>query len=217
MDQQQQDWQTSKPSLTKRGEHLLSSGKWADCHFVLGQESGGQQTISGHKLILAMASPVFEAMFYGELAEKDEPIPILDIRPDAFRALLVYIYTDVIQVDTVDKACELCYAAKKYMLWHVVETCTNFIFKDLRPANVCRAYEFARLFEEPRLMKNCMTIICTRTMEVLEDPSFDEADVNTVLTIVEQNVLNIVREKTKIPKSLLRLNFNFVFLLFKAL
>lgn len=183
------DWQTSQSSLTARGEYLLSSGKWADCHFLL-----GQQLISGHKLILAMASPVFEAMFYGELAEKNDPIPILDVQPDAFRSLLEYIYTDVIKVDTVDKACGLCYVAKKYMLPHVVETCTNFIFKDLRPTNACRAYEFAKLFEEPRLMKNCLTIMCNRTLEVIEDPSFEEADVNTILTIVEQEVLNIVRE-----------------------
>lgn len=94
----------------------------------------------------------------------------------------------------MDKACDLCYASKKYMLWHVVETCTNYIFNDLRPKNVCRALEFARLFEEPRLMKNCMAIICHRTMEVLEDPSFEEADVNTVLMIVDQNVLNIVSQ-----------------------
>lgn len=206
----EQDWQTSKASLTKRGEYLLSSGKWADCHFLLGQEN--PQKIPGHKLILAMASPVFEAMFYGELAEKDEPIAILDIRPDAFNALLVYIYTDEIKVDTVDKACELCYAAKKYMLPQVVETCTRFIFKDLRPGNVCRAYEFARLFEEPRLMKNCMTIICTRTMEVLDDPSFEEADVNTVLAIVEQNVLNIVCGI--ILKSKDAIKFDFLFFLY---
>lgn len=207
----EQDWQTSKASLTKRGEYLLSSGKWADCHFLLGQEN--PQKIPGHKLILAMASPVFEAMFYGELAEKDEPIAILDIRPEAFNALLVYIYTDEIKVDTVDKACELCYAAKKYMLPQVVETCTRFIFKDLRPGNVCRAYEFARLFEEPRLMKNCMTIICTRTMEVLDDPSFEEADVNTVLAIVEQNVLNIVCVIILESKEAIKFDFLFFSLL----
>lgn len=193
---EEQDWQTSKPYLVKRGEYLLQSGKWADCHFLVGQDNQ-RIKISCHKLILAMASPVFEAMFYGELAEKDEPIAIMDIRPDAFRSLLLYIYTDKIQVDSVDTACELCYAAKKYMLSHVVETCTNFIFKDLRPGNVCQAYDFARLFEEPRLIKNCLTIICTRTMEVLEDPGFEEADVNTVLAIVEQNMLNIVSEERK--------------------
>lgn len=199
-----QDWQTSKQCLKQRGEYLLASGKWADCEFTLGLENQDKVSISCHRLILAMASPVFEAMFYGEMAEKDgQPIPILDIRPDAFQSLLVYIYTDKIEVETVDKACELCYAAKKYMLWHLVETCTNFIFRDLRPANVCRAIEFSKLFEEPRLMKNCMHIVCTRTMEVLEDPSFEEADVNTVLTIVEQNVLNIVSVKPFLTRILI--------------
>lgn len=188
----EQDWQISKRIVTKRTEYLLATGKWADCHFVLNGPGNDPETVPGHRLILAMASPVFEAMFYGELAEKDEPILIMDIRPNAFKALLTYIYTDKLNLDSVDKACELCYAAKKYMLWQVVETCTNYIFKDLRPANVCRAYEFAKLFEEPRLMENCLTIICNRTMDLLEDPSFEEADVNTVLTIVEQNVLNIV-------------------------
>lgn len=72
--------------------------------------------LAGHKLILAMASPVFEAMFFGGLPEKNDPIEILDVQPDAFKALLEYIYTDKININTVDKAFELCYAAKKYMV-----------------------------------------------------------------------------------------------------
>jgi hypothetical protein len=47
------------------------------------------QEFGGHKLILAMSSPVFEAMFFGGMAEKN-PIPILDVQPDAFKALLEY-------------------------------------------------------------------------------------------------------------------------------
>lgn len=97
-------------------------------------------------------------------------------------------------MDTIDKACELCYAAKKYMLPHVVQTCTNFLFKDLCPKNACRAYEFAKLFEEPRLMKNCLDLMCSQTMNVLEDPTFEEADVRTIMTIFEQEVLNIDSE-----------------------
>jgi hypothetical protein len=37
-----------------------------------------------------MSSPVFEAMFFGGMAEKNDPIPILDVQPDAFKALLEY-------------------------------------------------------------------------------------------------------------------------------
>lgn len=80
------DWQISRHDIKSRGQYLLETGKWADCHFLVGQEPG--QMLAGHKLILAMASPVFEAMFYGGLAEKNDPIPILDLDPSAFKSLL---------------------------------------------------------------------------------------------------------------------------------
>lgn len=51
------DWQTSCHELKDRGEHLLKSGKWADCHFLVGAEPN-QIMLPGHKLIMAMASPV---------------------------------------------------------------------------------------------------------------------------------------------------------------
>jgi hypothetical protein len=46
------------------------------------------QEFGAHKLFLAMSSPVFEAMFFGGMAEKGDPIPILDVQPEAFKALL---------------------------------------------------------------------------------------------------------------------------------
>lgn len=88
----EEDWQSRLYCLSERGAALLESGRWADCHFVLGNASN-QLIFACHKLILSAASPVFEAMFYGELAEKNDPIPILDVQPEAFRALLQYIYT----------------------------------------------------------------------------------------------------------------------------
>ena len=69
-----------------------------------------------------------------------------------------YIYSDQINLQSFDQACEICYAAKKYMLPHLVEHCTKFLWKDLEPHNVCRAYEFAKLFEEPVLMEKCMKV-----------------------------------------------------------
>lgn len=51
------DWQTSCHELKDRGEHLLKTGKWADCHFLVGAEPN-QVMLPGHKLIMAMASPV---------------------------------------------------------------------------------------------------------------------------------------------------------------
>ncbi|XP_058810976.1 uncharacterized protein LOC131675853 [Topomyia yanbarensis] len=187
------DWQISRHDIKSRGQYLLETGKWADCHFLVGQEPN-HQMLAGHKLILAMASPVFEAMFFGGLAEKNDPIPILDLDPSAFKSLLEYIYTDKISINSVDKACELCYGAKKYMLPHVVEQCITFLWSDLCPKNVCRAYEFAKLFEEPRLMEKCLQIMCTKSIDVIQDSSFEDVELSTIITILDQDVLNIDSE-----------------------
>lgn len=69
-----------------------------------------------------------------------------------------YIYTDRIEITSMDKACELCYVAKKYMLPVAVQRCTEFLWSDLNSKNVCRAFEFAKLFEEPDLAERCLQV-----------------------------------------------------------
>ncbi|CAH1102996.1 unnamed protein product [Psylliodes chrysocephalus] len=186
------DWQTTRKLVKERGQYLLETGMWSDCRFIVGTEPN-QQVLEGHKLFLAMSSPVFEAMFFGGMAEKD-PIAILDVQPDAFRALLEYIYTDKINLTSFDQACELCYGAKKYMLPHLVEECTKYLWSDLYPKNACRAYEFAKLFEEPMLMDKCIRIICNQTQEVLQESSFDDVELTTILTVFDQDELSIHSE-----------------------
>lgn len=187
------DWQISKQKISERGRYLLETGQWSDCKFIVGQEPH-QETLKGHKLFLAMSSPVFEAMFYGGMAEKNDPIQIRDVQPDAFKALLEYIYTDRVNLGSFELACELCYCAKKYMLPSLVEECMQYLWFDLSPKIACRAYEFAKLFEEPVLMEKCLQIICTKTNEVLEESSWEEVELGTVITVLEQVDLEINSE-----------------------
>lgn len=142
-----------------------------------------------------MSSPVFEAMFFGSFNDpKNDPILISDVQADAFKALLEYIYTDKININNVDKAFDLCYAAKKYMLPFVVDQCTQYLWSDLSAKNACRAYEFARLFEEPSLQEKCLQIICTKTLDVIQDSSFEEVELSTIITILDQDDLNVDSE-----------------------
>lgn len=165
----------------------------SDCKFIVGQEPH-QQILEGHKIFLAMSSPVFEAMFYGTMAEKNDPIPIRDVQPEAFKALMEYIYTDRVDLGSFELACELCYCAKKYMLPFLVEECTKFLWSDLSLKKACRAYEFAKLFEEPVLMEKCLQIICSKTDEVLKESSWEEVEQGTVSTLLDQEELQISSE-----------------------
>lgn len=159
----------------------------------MGQEPN-QQILEGHKVFLAMSSPVFEAMFYGGMAEKNDPIPIRDVQPEAFKALLEYIYTDRVNLGSFELACELCYCAKKYMLPFLVEECTKFLWSDLSPKKACRAYEFAKLFEEPVLMDKCLQIMRSKTSEIINEPSWDDVEQGTIMTILDQDELDISSE-----------------------
>lgn len=116
---------------------MLENRQWADCKFMVGEEPV-QKVLEAHRLVLAMASPVFGAMFFGNMAETSESITVKDVQPDAFEKMLEYVYTDQINLTSFDLACEICYCAKKYILPYLVEKCTKYIWSDLSPKNACR-------------------------------------------------------------------------------
>lgn len=96
-------WQIQKKKMIDRNQYLLKTNIWSDCQFIVGIKPH-QQIIRSHKLFLAKSSPVFEAMFFGEMAEKNS-ISIQDVQPEVFKDLLKYIYTDKINLNSIDQAC----------------------------------------------------------------------------------------------------------------
>ena len=60
-----------------------------DVQFTVGSDSITVEQIGAHKYILIARSPVFYAMFCGDLAEaSSEPVRVPDIEPLAFRQML---------------------------------------------------------------------------------------------------------------------------------
>ena len=62
---------------------LFNNPKFSDVRFLVDGE-----TVYGHKIMLAMGSPVFESMFYGELKEKREVFEIEDLESVSFKNAL---------------------------------------------------------------------------------------------------------------------------------
>ena len=68
---------------------LLDQKDGADVTFNVGGE-----IIVAHKIILAARSPVFQALFYGQMSEtRMGHVTIEDMQPVIFKALLRFIYT----------------------------------------------------------------------------------------------------------------------------
>ncbi|KAM3370390.1 hypothetical protein ACQJBY_017985 [Aegilops geniculata] len=78
------------PERSGRLERTLKDGKGTDVTFLV----GGRE-FSAHTFMLAAQSPIFDAQFFGPMADKDtQCIEVPDMEPAIFEMLLHFIYTD---------------------------------------------------------------------------------------------------------------------------
>ena len=98
----------------------------SDITFVLTDPDGTQVRVPAHKLVLAISSPVFEAMFYGELAEKTREIELPDTERPFLLEFLRFLYCDKVEL-TTDNAFGVLYLAQKYILPLLAGKCWAFI------------------------------------------------------------------------------------------
>lgn len=170
--------------LQDRIGKLLLSRQWSDCVFKI-----NSTYIYAHRVILASASPVFDAMLYGSLAEVDV-INIYDIDLEAFKCMLSYIYTDKSSIPSIENACKLLYASIKYMLHHLQGICKIYIMKNLSISNALEILDFAIVIHDDFLMKAAMQVICTHPKYVFLETDYHPHPL-TMLEIAKQETINI--------------------------
>uniref|UniRef100_A0A914H003 BTB domain-containing protein n=1 Tax=Globodera rostochiensis TaxID=31243 RepID=A0A914H003_GLORO len=160
---------TQANSLARRMLNLLDSGDRADVHFLVG-EGDEKKLLPAHKAIMEKASSVFEAMFrYDEanakataaaagtdFSEEIKPVEVPDVKADAFKAMLAFIYADDLSRLNGDNAISVLYAADKYNLPKLVNSCLNFPIPELR--NVFFAFDQARFLGK----ENADTLILSK-------------------------------------------------------
>ena len=120
------DWQTTKGTVRERTAFLFNNSLMSDITFVLTDPDGTQVRVPAHKLVLAISSPVFEAMFYGELAEKRREIELPDTERAYLLEFLRFLYCDEPEL-TTDNAFGVLYLAQKYIVPPLADKCWAFI------------------------------------------------------------------------------------------
>ncbi|XP_021967030.1 BTB/POZ domain-containing protein 2-like [Folsomia candida] len=139
------DWRKLRPGPTQKLAYILESKELTDVTFSVGSPSNNE-TIHAHRLVLAMYSTVFEAMFQGPLAAGPaEVIQIPDIEPHPFNVMLKFIYTGEFQGDLpVDGALAVLYAARKYDITDLELVCTDHVKKLVSPSTAISILQTAQ-------------------------------------------------------------------------
>ncbi|CAH0594116.1 unnamed protein product [Chrysodeixis includens] len=182
------NWQATKPTVRERNAAMFNNQLMSDITFIVGGP-GHTQVIPAHKYVLATASSVFYAMFYGGLAECKLEIEVPDVEPSAFLTLLKYIYCDEIQLEA-DTVLSTLYVAKKYIVPHLAKACVNYLETSLTAKNACLLLSQSRLFEEPELMQRCWEVIDAQAEMALTSDGFVDIDVSTLESVLARETLN---------------------------
>ena len=130
---------TTRYTIKERCKFMFNNELLSDVKFVVRDAEGGSESmarvkIPAHKFLLAISSPVFYAMFYGELAEKKDSIDISDCHHASLLELFRFIYSDEVILNA-DNVMQVLYLAKKYMLPSLADKCTEFLRENLYPVH----------------------------------------------------------------------------------
>ena len=166
---------------------------FSDVKFVVQKmigESKERRVIPAHKLVLSIGSPVFEAMFYGELPETSDSIELPDCEYDSLLELFRYIYSDEVDLNG-SNVIGVFYLAKKYMVPSLADKCTEYLQDNLDSSNVFNILPLAQKYEEKTLVDQCWKVIDEQTEEAVKSEGFATIERSLLEELVKRDSLNI--------------------------
>ena len=193
----EENWQTTRATIRERSKFILDSDLFSDVKFVIGSRANGEseskrrkQVIPAHKLVLAIGSPVFGAMFYGDLAETRDSIELPDCDYESLLELFRYMYSDEVNLSG-SNVMGVLYLAKKYMVPSLVDECMEYLEDNADPSNVFSVLPFGEKYEEQRLVSRCWEVIDKQTEELVKSDGFATIERSLLEDIVARDSLTI--------------------------
>ena len=186
-------WQTKCLTISERTTFIFNNELLSDVKFIVPvsiSESESRKMIPAHKFVLAIGSPVFYAMFFGEMAETKNAIELPDCECESLLELFRYLYTDVVNL-TGSNVMHVLYLAKKYMLPSLADKCSAYLHENLEASNVFSILPHAKKFDNQDLENRCWEVIEEHTEEAVTSDEFVTLDRSLVESVVKKKVLNV--------------------------
>ena len=184
---------TATCTIRERCKFMFNNELLSDVTFVVRDSEGGSENmkkIPAHKFLLAISSPVFYAMFYGELAEKKDTVDISDCDYKALLELFRFVYSAKVNLNG-DNVMQVLYLAKKYMLPSLADKCSEFLRENLDASNVFQVLTDAQKYEEKDLETRCWQVIDKETDEAVKSDGFVTIDKSVLEELVERDSLDV--------------------------
>ena len=189
----EENWQTKRSTIVERTTFIFNNELLSDVKFVVPastSESESKKVIPAHKFVLAISSPVFYAMFYGQMAETTDSIELPDCEYDSLLEMFRYFYTDKANLSG-SNVMQVLYLANKYIVPSLAEKCTAYLRVNLKASNVFCLLSHAQKFEDKDLEDRCWEVIEEQTEEAVTSDEFVTVERSVVEAVVKRERLNL--------------------------
>ena len=189
-------WEKAKATIRERGIFMFNSDLLSDVRLVVRASSDesdakkSKMAIPAHKFVLSICSPVFFAMFCGEMADKSDSIDLPDCEYEGVLEMLRYMYSEEVKLNE-NNVTQVLYVAKKYILPSLADECIDFLQRNLDPTNVFCVLSHAQQYDEKSLAGRCWDVIDRKTVEVVKSEGFATIKRSLLETIVKRDSLTI--------------------------
>jgi len=183
------NWQTTRATIRERSKFTFDNNLFTDVNFVVQKahgESESKQVIAAHKLLLSISSPVFEAMFYGQLAETGDSIELPDCEYDSLLELFRYMDSDEVNLSGRN-VMGVLYLAKKYMVPSLAHKYTEYLEHNLDPSNVFSILPSAQKYEDKNLVDASWYVIDKQTEEAVKSDGFATIERSFLEAVVKRD------------------------------
>ena len=190
------NWQTKHSTIIERTKFIFNNELLSDVEFLVptslneSESRKSQKSIPAHKFVLAISSPVFFAMFYGEMAETEGTVQLPDCDYEGLLELFRYLYCDDVKLNG-SNVMQVLYLAKKYMVPSLADKYTEYLRNHLEASNVFSILPQAQKFEDKDLESRCWEVIESHTEEALTSDEFLTLERSIVEAVVKRDVLKV--------------------------
>ena len=189
----EENWQTKRSTIMERIAFIFNNELLSDVKFVVPVSTGESEIkkmIPAHKFVLAISSPVFYAMFYGQMAETTDSIELPDCDYESLLELFRFLYTEGVTLRG-SNVMQVLYLANKYMVPSLAEKCTAYLRENLKASNVFCILSHSQKFEDKDLEDRCWEVIEMQTEEAVTSDEFVTVERSVVESVVKREKLNV--------------------------
>ncbi|XP_059478998.1 uncharacterized protein LOC132198790 isoform X2 [Neocloeon triangulifer] len=199
---EEREWKRSGDVLSDY-LHLFESSSMYDCTFRVEASSKTLNTkpevkvFKCHKLVLSVASKVFQIMFYGDFVEAsktpDDEIVIDDTLPAVFETAMRFVYGRKMDFKNEVIAAQVYKFANKWQIISLMDAADLYLEK-VSPENVAFVYDIFKECGNKEGLERCMKVITENTREVLRSLRWCDASAELVTDVLSQQDLCIESE-----------------------